>query len=100
LLADKQYLFWVTARNAVGVSSYSASISIYFASTPAAPGTPFRIQTTTQTQLVIGWTANVQGDFGGTQLTGYEVWWNQGSIINTFVKYTDVSAGTLTTTIT
>jgi hypothetical protein len=41
--------------------------------------------------IVVGWTQNPFSDYGGTYLTGYEVWWNQGSIINTFVKYADVN---------
>jgi hypothetical protein len=58
LLADKTYLFWVKARNAVGTSAFSESISIHSASEPGAPGNPFRMSTTTQTQVVVGWTAN------------------------------------------
>lgn len=94
LLADKNYLFWVKARNAVGTSAYSAQISIHSASLPGIPGSPFRISTTTQTQVVVGWTINPSSDFGGSQLLGYEVWWNQGPLINTYVKYGDVNAAT------
>lgn len=49
LLADKDYLFWVKARNAVGTSAFSDQISIHSASEPGAPGHPFRMSTTTQT---------------------------------------------------
>lgn len=49
LLADKEYRFWVKARNAVGTSAFSEEISIHSASEPGAPGDPFRMSTTTQT---------------------------------------------------
>lgn len=49
--------------------------------------------------IVVGWTANPSADYGGTQLTGYQVWWNQGPIINTFVKYSDVNQATFSQTI-
>lgn len=75
-MADKDYLFWVKARNAVGTSAFSASISIHSASLPGTPGAPFRMSTTSQTQVVVGWTQNSASDFGGSSLTGYEVWWN------------------------
>lgn len=29
-------------------------------------------------------------------MLGYEVWWNQGPLIDTFVKYSDVNAATFT----
>jgi large repetitive protein len=93
-LADKTYLFWVKARNAVGTSAFSSSISIHSASKPAAPGNPFRMSTTSQNQVVVGWTKNAQNNFGGSQLTGYEVWWNQGPIINTYVKFSTVNSAT------
>lgn len=99
LLADKAYTFWVTAKNAVGFSGYSNPISIYSASLPGAPGTPFRMSGTSQTQIVLGWTANPLGDFGGTQLTSYSVWWDQGPILKTFVNYGSVNAATFSQTI-
>lgn len=49
--------------------------------------------------IVVGWTQNPQSDYGGTQLTGYEIWWNQGPITNTFVKYSDVNHATFSQTI-
>lgn len=99
LLADKSYLFWVKARNAVGFSAYSASIQIHSASLPGAPSSIRRLSTTSQTMIVVGWSPNTQSDYGGTQLTGYEVWWNQGPILNSFVKYSDVNQATFSQTI-
>lgn len=66
LLADKVYTFWVTSKNAVGYSGYSSPITIHSASLPGAPGTPFSMSGTSQTQIVVGWTANALGNFGGT----------------------------------
>lgn len=94
MLADKTYLFWVKAKNAVGTSKFSSSISIHSASPPGAPGNPFRMSTTSQTQVVAGWTVNAMADFGGSQLLGYEVWWNQGPIIDKFVKFGEVNSAT------
>ena len=44
------------------------------------------------------WTQSL--DNGGSPITAYEVWYNQGPITNTFVKYSEVDANTLTETIT
>ena len=43
------YSFTVTATNAAGPSLQSTPLSSYAASLPTAPGTPFRIGTTTAT---------------------------------------------------
>ena len=49
--------------------------------------------------IVVGWSKNPSNDFGGSSLTGYEVWWNQGPTINTWVKYSDVNSATFSQTI-
>lgn len=66
LLADKVYIFWVTSVNAVGASGFSSPITIHSASAPGAPGSPYRMSTSTQTMLVVGWTANPSSNFGGS----------------------------------
>ena len=76
LLADKDYTFWVTSKNAVGYSVYSSPITIRSASLPGPPGNPFSQSGSSQTQVVVGWTANALGNFGGTQITSYSVWWD------------------------
>jgi len=47
LLADKDYLFWVKAKNAAGISIFSAPLNIHSASIPGSPGSPFRMSSTT-----------------------------------------------------
>ena len=37
---------------------------------------------------------------GGTAITAYEVWYNQGPITNTFVLYSTLSSSTFSETIT
>lgn len=68
LLADKEYLFWVKAKNTVGYSAFSNPITIHSASLPGAPDTPFRVSTTTVSRIEVGWHANSQNDFGGSSL--------------------------------
>lgn len=96
LLADKEYLFWVKARNAVGYSPFSDSITIHSASLPGAPDTPFRVSSTTTNSIVVGWHANTLSNFGGSSLTNYQVWWDQGSTVSAWAKYNTVSASTYT----
>jgi cellulose 1,4-beta-cellobiosidase len=92
LTANQDYIFAVSAHNAVGWSAQSSTLTVVSASTPSAPGTPFRVGTTSQTQVVVGWTAETSN--GGSPVTAYEVWYNQGSIINTFVLYSSVNSAT------
>jgi hypothetical protein len=92
LLADKAYVFWVKARNTVGLSAFSDPINIHSAQYPGEPGAPFRMSTTTQSQISVGWSNNPSDDFGGSRLLTYEVWWNQGSSINQFELYNSVPA--------
>ena len=44
------------------------------------------------------WTGTTEN--GGTPVTSYQVWYNQGPITDTYVVYSTVSAETLTETIT
>ena len=90
LLADKEYMFWVKARNAVGYSAFSNPLTIHSATNPGAPGSPFRMSTTSKTQVVVGWTANSANNFGGSTLLSYQVWWDQGDSVNNFVLYNTV----------
>jgi hypothetical protein len=76
LLADKPYIFWVKARNAIGLSAFSPQIAIYSASLPGAPGDPFRNSGTNGNFIIVDWTVNPSSNFGGTALTAYEIWWN------------------------
>ena len=96
LLADKEYQFWVKSRNEVGYSAFSDSITIHSASVPGAPHSPFRVSTTTTNSIVVGWHANTGSDFGGSTLTAYQVWWNQGTSVDSWVLYNTVSSSTFT----
>lgn len=97
--ADKDYLIQVKARNAVDLSSASTSLLIISAEIPSAPGQPTVIPVSTDSsQITVSWTASP--DNGGTPITAYEVWYNQGPITNIFVLYSTVSESTLSETIT
>lgn len=99
VVADKDYLIQVKARNAVGLSPASSSLLIISASLPSAPGSPSVIKAQTDsTQISVTWTGSA--DDGGTAITAYEVWFNQGPITNTFVVYKEVSSSTTSETIT
>lgn len=79
--------------NAVGYSALSSTLTIISATVPNAPGLPFRKNTTNQTQVVVGWL--VEASNGGSAVLNYEVWYNQGPILNTMVLYSTVNAATL-----
>lgn len=66
LIANKPYIFWVNSQNAIGMSLLSTSVSIYSASLPGAPGNPTRGVSTNGNFIVVDWTANPEGDSGGT----------------------------------
>ena len=95
--ANKDYSIQVKAINAVGTSAASESTTIISAEAPSAPGAPFRMSTTNQNQIVVGWTA--QASTGGAPITGYEVYHNQGPLTDTYISYTTVGASTFTATI-
>jgi hypothetical protein len=71
LLADKNYIFWVKARNSVGLSQSSDPLPIHSATFPGAPNQPFRVSTTSQVQVVVGWAHNTEEDYGGSRLLSY-----------------------------
>ena len=72
---------------------------IISAGLPSAPGTPTVIKAQTDSsQITVTWTAT--SDNGGTAITSYEVWYNQGPITNTFIVNSEVSSATTTETIT
>jgi hypothetical protein len=70
------YKFYVIAKNIVGKSVPSTTVEIYAAVVPNPPQNVKRVTgTNTQNSINLQWTA---GYNGGSQITGYQVWWNQG----------------------
>jgi len=70
------YKFKVLAKTSVGVSPFSALVTIYAAQKPSGPNAPTRVANTfALTTIDIEWTPNSDG---GSTITGYEVWWNGG----------------------
>ena len=96
--ANKDYSIQIKATNAVGQSAASASLDIISAEVPSPPGTPYRVSTTNQNQIVVGWPA--EASTGGAPITEYEIWHNQGVITDTFYPYSVVGPSTYTETIT
>lgn len=70
IISGKLYSFKVTAKNAAGESLQSVAINIYAGSVPGTPGTPFRVdQSTNASQIVVGWTA--PSSTGGIDISEY-----------------------------
>lgn len=81
------------------MSSASVQLLIISASLPAASGQPIAVKAQTNaSQITVTWAASANN--GGTAITAYQVYFNQGPITNTFVVYSTVSQATLTETIT
>lgn len=89
LTVGSTYKFKVTAKNAIGESVYSSTLSVIAASVPAAPSS-FSVITQSQTTIEIAWTAP---DNGGNAITDYKVKYNQGSLINTWVVLAASTSG-------
>lgn len=76
MTTSAQYKFYVVAKNKVGVSQPSTIVSIYAAVVPTAPTNVKRVAgSNTQTTIDLEWTRAYNG---GSTITGYQVWWNQG----------------------
>jgi hypothetical protein len=89
LTASLTYKFRVTAKNSIGESAVSSTLSVIAASVPAAPAGLYVISQI-QTSIEIGWIAP---DNGGNAITDYKVKYNQGSLINTWVVLAASTSG-------
>jgi hypothetical protein len=72
------YQFRVAARNSVGLSSYSSSISIISAIVPTAPLSLTRDNSNTDsTQVTFTWSATSSN--GGSAVIDYSIYWDNGT---------------------
>jgi len=89
LTAGLTYKFKVTAKNSIGESAFSSTLSVIAASVPSAPS-GLNVISQSPTTIEIGWTAP---DNGGNAITDYTVKYNQGSLINTWVVLAASTSG-------
>jgi hypothetical protein len=76
LTPAETYWFKVTAKNLVGTGLRSDSVSRIAASVPKAPLDLTMVSQST-TSITFSWSTNAND--GGTPVTDYQVFWNQGS---------------------
>ena len=90
------YIVKIVAKNRLGSSEDSGSVTVYAASVPDAPQAPSRVAgTNAQTTIDIEWTANGNG---GSGITVYEVWWNGGGEGPVTGLKVEISSGSTTST--
>jgi len=70
------YWFKVSAKNLVGTGLLSDGVSRIAASVPSAP-LALKMVSQSTTSIMFSWQANPNN--GGTPVTDYQVFWNQGS---------------------
>lgn len=76
LITGDTYNFRIVAKNVVGLSTPSTAFLVMAAIAPSAPGTPTKISAST-TEIYFHWTAPT--DNGGTPITDYNVYWDEGT---------------------
>jgi titin len=83
LIAGASYRFQIQALNAVGESAFSDEIAIYAATVPGNPSAPTMVSQS-ETQISIQWTALPSGSDGGSPVTDYKVYWDNGEGLGNF----------------
>lgn len=73
----------------VGVSEFSDPLTIVAATEPTVPGVPYKHQASIDS-IEIRWTEPVSN--GGSEITDYAVYWDEGRGTNEFV-YIDSTSG-------
>ncbi len=67
---------FIKATNVVGVSTNSTILVIWAAVVPNAPINLIRVAgSNTLTSIDLSWSSSYNG---GSAITGYQIWWNQG----------------------
>ena len=89
-MAGDYYQFYVTATNGRGESLPSSTISVYAATVPSPPESLLRSSTTTQYSITFTW--SVPSTNGGSPVTDYSVYWDEGADNNLY-KLIETSTG-------
>jgi hypothetical protein len=82
IVAGDLYTFTITATNGRGESLASSAVSIYAATVPSVPLTLKRNSATTQSSVVLTWSAPATN--GGSPINDYSVYWDQGADNNIY----------------
>lgn len=83
LTAGALYRFKISAVNAIGESLQSDEIAIYAATVPGAPAAPTMVSQS-DTGISIQWAALPVGSNGGSAVTDYKVYWDNGEGLGVF----------------
>ena len=83
MIAGASYRFQIQALNAVGEGDLSDEIAIYAATVPGNPSAPTMVSQS-ETQISIQWTALPSGSDGGSPVTDYKVYWDNGESLGNF----------------
>ena len=74
MTTSQSYDFYIIAKNIVGKSDPSDTVTIWAAVVPIAPINLQRVEgSNTQTTIDLEWTKSYNG---GSTIFGYQVWWN------------------------
>lgn len=79
---DQHYEFKIKAKNVVGISEFSDKLLIVAAKVPDAPGVPAK-HLASINSIEIRWDEPVNN--GGSAITDYLVYWDEGRGTNVFV---------------
>jgi titin len=96
IVAGSLYTFTVSATNGRGESLPSEAISIYAATIPTAPTNLIRSSTTSKSSVTFTWSAPISN--GGSPITDYSVYWDQGADNNLYVIVAPSTGNSLTYT--
>jgi len=77
------YRFKITALNAIGEGAISDEVAIYAATVPGTPAAPTMVSQS-ETGISIQWTSLAVGSNGGSPVTDYKVYWDNGEGLGVF----------------
>ena len=96
ITAGSLYTFTISAINGRGESQPSSALSIYAATIPTAPTNLVRSSTTSKSSVIFTWSAPASN--GGSPVTDYAVYWDQGADNNLFVLVAPSTGNSVTYT--